>query len=92
MDREQVQAQVIEAVREVQRLSGCPDIKITPETRPLDELPNFDSLRGVETVVMLGVKLGREVGGGKDDVNIFGCGGKALSIADVTDRVLGLME
>lgn len=91
MDREEVEACVIEAVQEVQRLSGCPDIKITRKTRPMEDLPDFDSLRGVETVVVLCAKLGREIACGKDDVNLFGCGGKVFSIADVTDRVLGLL-
>lgn len=92
MECEEVEACVIEAVREVQRLGGCPDIKVTLQTRPMDDLPDFDSLRGVEAVVTLSIKLGCEIGCGKDDVNLFKRGGKALSIADVTDRVVDLIK
>lgn len=92
MERAEVEACVIEAVREVQHLGGCPDIKVTPQTRPMEDLPDFDSLRGVEAVVTLSVKLGCEIGCGKDDVNLFERGGKALSIIDVTNRVVGLLK
>lgn len=92
MEREDVERRVIEAVREVQRLGGFLDIKVTPQTRPMDDLPDFDSLRGVETVVTLSVKLGCEICCGRDEVNLFERGGKALSIADVADRVVGLIK
>jgi hypothetical protein len=92
MDRQSVEKCVIEAVEEVQSLAGCPPLTVTPRTRPMDELPDFDSMRGVETAVVLGGKLGREIGSGNEDVNLFGKDGQARTIAEVADRVLELIS
>ncbi|MBN9206122.1 hypothetical protein [Methylibium petroleiphilum] len=68
MDRDTVKAALIAVLKEVQALSGeaCPPIGDT--TKPIDDLPKFDSKVWPVAIGLVGIKLGAEV---PVDVNVF---------------------
>jgi len=53
MTREEVVVVLIKALEEILTLSGQPVPEITEETRPLADLPGFDSLNDLELTVIL---------------------------------------
>lgn len=68
MDRNTVKAALIAVLKEVQALSGeaCPPIGDT--TKPIDDLPKFDSKVWPVAFGLVGIKLGVDV---PVDVNVF---------------------
>jgi len=68
MDTNEVRAALVEVLQLIQTLSGleCPAIAGT--TKPIEELPKFDSKIWPVAIGMLGVKLGITIA---NDVNIF---------------------
>lgn len=68
MDRNAVKAALIAVLIEVQALSGeaCPPIGDT--TKPIDDLPKFDSKVWPVAFGLIGIKLGVDV---PVDVNVF---------------------
>ena len=84
MKRDDVLGHVVEAVAQVQRLSGRATSGIGPGTRPIGGLEGFDSLNGVEVTVTLSISLGYEP---PDDLFVSSDGKKALTIAEITDNL-----
>lgn len=68
MDRNTVKAALIAVLKEVQALSGevCPPI--VDATKPIDDLPKFDSKVWPVAFGLVGLKLGVDV---PVDVNVF---------------------
>lgn len=61
MDKQDVVAEVIQAVRRVQQASGRPVGDIGTNTRPVGDLDEFDSLNGLEAVIVLSEALDYEL-------------------------------
>ena len=89
MDRDDIVRQVIEAVSHVQETSGRSVGEIGPDTRPLKDLQDFDSLCGVEATVLLSDTVGRDL---PDSVFAPQEGSRVLSINEIADRVLDSMS
>ena len=89
MDRDDIVRQVIEAVTEVQETSGRSVGEIGPDTRPLKDLQDFDSLCGVEATVLLSEAVGRDL---PDSVFAPQEGSRVLSVNEIADRVLDSMS
>ena len=91
MDRDEVITHIVEAVTQVQRLSGRATSGIGPGTRPIGGLEGFDSLNGLEAVVMISSAIGRDI---PDDSFISEDGRRALTISEIADNISGanLME
>ena len=89
MDRDDIVRQVIEAVTHVQETSGRSVGEIGPDTRPLKDLQDFDSLCGVEATVLLSDTVGRDL---PDSVFAPQEGSRVLSINEIADRVLDSMS
>lgn len=87
--RSEVVAQIIEAVAAVQAASGRPSDGIGDSTTLIGGLDGFDSLNGIEVLVMVGAALGSdfpdELLGPSDD-------GSAVSVGDLADRILERLE
>ena len=68
MDRAYVQAKLVEVLQTIQAASGleCPNIK--GSTKPIEDLPQFDSKIWPVAIGMLAAELGVTIA---DDVNIF---------------------
>lgn len=86
-----VRTRLIEVLQEIQNISGesCP--VITGATKPVEELPNFDSKVWPIAIGMLSGKLGVVIA---NDVNIFsrekGC--LALSVDETVAMVVKLSD
>jgi len=94
MDRKVILERLIETVAEVQELSGCAPVKIDAKTCPISDLDGFDSLRGVETTVLLAIKLKCEFKARKGEVNVFVSkdGRRALSLEETVNRLAELTK
>ena len=86
MDRDEVITHIVEAVTQVQRLSGRPTSGIGPGTRPIGGLEGFDSLNGLEAIVMISSAIGRDI---PDDSFISEDGRRALTISEIADKISG---
>ncbi len=89
MDRDDIVHQVIQAVTKVQETSGRSVKGIGPDTRPLKELQDFDSLCGVEATVLLSEAVGRDL---PDSVFVAREGSRVLSVKEIAERVLDCMS
>ena len=58
MDKEQAVQQVMGTIRQVREHSGKGYAQLGPNTRPLRDLDDFDSLSGVEATVLLSESIG----------------------------------
>ena len=92
MDRTEIERRLIETLHEVQELSGCARCEIDSKTCPFYDLDGFDSLRGVETTVLLAMKLKREFKAGKGEVNVFVSkdGRRVLRVEEAVKRLVEL--
>ncbi len=81
----QITEVVAEVLAEIQASSGREPVAITGQTCPIGDLPDFDSLNGVEATVELADRLGVEIPG----VNVFvnEKGTKALRVSEITDNI-----
>ena len=86
MDKREVMAKVIDAVRQVQEASGRPVGNVNSATCPVRDVAGFDSLSGVEATVILSESLGHDL---PDDCNPFVSKGlrRAPSVNEITDNL-----
>jgi hypothetical protein len=68
MDRAFVQAKLVEVLQTIQAASGLECPQINGSTKPIEELPQFDSKIWPVAIGMLAAELGVTIA---DDVNIF---------------------
>ena len=91
MDKATVLQEVVQAVAQVQEVSGRPTAGIGPSTRPVGGVDGFDSLSGVEATVMLSDSLGVDL---PDDYNPFisNDGKRALSVGEIADNLSAYVD
>ena len=89
MDRNDIVRHVILTVTQVQETSGRSVGGIGPDTRPLRDLQDFDSLCGVEATVLLSGDVGHEL---PDSVFVPQEGSRLLTIDEIADRVVDCMS
>lgn len=91
MTRQQAEAAVINAISEIQEMSGreCPEI--TGETVPIGDVPGFDSLNGLETTILIDQRLGIET---PDDARLFtnDTGQRAIPVSEIAQRIVDFVE
>lgn len=87
IEESKIESAVIEALKECQRLCGVDDVEIDLETTPHNDLVGFDSLTGVETVMLIEQKLGLPIPTKKGCVNLFADGSDPLSVTRVVNRI-----
>ena len=94
MDRNNIERELMETLREVQELSGDAYSPLNVNTCPIDDLEHFDSLRGVETTCLLSMKLKCKFKSPKGEINVFVSkdGRRALNIGEIVDRLIDLAE
>jgi hypothetical protein len=80
MDDEALTTIVIEALNRIQNTSGHPMVPIVKTTCPIKDLPEFDSLLGIETTLDLESQLGPL---GCDNVFVNATGTRALTIGEI---------
>lgn len=91
MDQQSVEAKLIQVLERIQAASKKPSPKITAETRPLDDLPGFDSKLWPAAVSMLAAELGITI---PVEENIFLSpdGKRRLTIRESAARVISLAK
>lgn len=87
MTQEDIETMLIRIVRNIQELSGREQVHVTPETRPVLDMPGFDSLNGVEVTVDVLDELKIDVGFN----NVLVDEAKALTVAQAAARLLDCM-
>jgi hypothetical protein len=94
MDRNSIERELMEAIREVQELSGHMPVPIDKNTCPINDLEHFDSLRGVETTFLLSAKLKCEFKSPKGEINVFVSkdARRALTVGEIVDRLVELCQ
>lgn len=89
MYQEEVVGRVIDAVRQVQELSGREVGAISASTHPLRDVEGFDSLGGIEATVILSESMGQ---GLPDNVFVSEDGRQTLSIGEIADDLCEAMK
>lgn len=74
---------------EVQGLSGHPVPTLTSGSKPIGDLPGFDSLSSIEATVLLEQRLGRQLDA--ETVFVAKDGSHALNVKQITDRLCDLL-
>lgn len=88
MDRQEVENLLIDVVSEIQKISGRDYVEVTSSSKPLLDMPGFDSLNGVEATVEILSKLNLEL----DIVSIFANDVGAISIGEAAQIVISHMS
>ena len=90
MDKSQIVETVLSAVRQVQEVSGRPLGEIDSRTRPIGDVEGFDSLSGIDAIVILSESLGYDL---PDDRNPFISKDRrrALSVSEMADNLLEIL-
>ncbi len=76
---------VIEVVSDIQSHSGRQSIALTGKSRPIGDLPGFDSLNGIEATTELAYRLGCEFSDG--NLLVDETDNRALSIEEIASRI-----
>ncbi len=86
MEKQEVITKVVQAVAQVQEISGRPSSGIGSSTRPVGGVEGFDSLSGVEATVVLSESLGVEL---PVDYNPFVSKGgqRAMSVSEIANNL-----
>ena len=87
MDKQEVENLLIAVVTEIQKMSGRDYVEVTSDSKPLLDMPGFDSLNGVEATVDVLSKLNLEL----DIVSIFANDIEAISIGEAAEIVISHM-
>ena len=89
VNRELIRTQLIQTLRDVQQLGGYGDPTITDNTKPLEDLPGFDSHLAVELTSELSRKLHISIPPGE---NLFRAKGvaRALDLGEIVDALARL--
>jgi acyl carrier protein len=86
LDNQTVRAALVAVLRQVQETSGRPCPAIVDTTKPIGDLPGFDSLLAVEATVLLEQKLGCTLANGTPFISESGT--RALRINAIVERTL----
>lgn len=91
MDADLIQTALVEVLQNIQASSELECPPLGGATKPIEELPKFDSKIWPVAIGMLGAKLGISIA---NDVNIFreDDSSIALTIDEIVARVLALVE
>ena len=87
MTKNEIEQLLIQIVCRLQDLSGRERVEVTLGTKPIHDMPGFDSLNGVEATIEIGDELHLEF----DFNNVLVADDKALTIEQAADRLLGCM-
>ena len=90
MNQTEIEKMLISIVCRLQELSGREKVPVTAETKPLLEIPGFDSLNGVEATVEIFDELKLDLG--SNDVFVVEDKNKALTISEAASRLCTSVE
>jgi hydroxypyruvate isomerase len=88
MNQNDIELALVKAVCRIHEISGREPIPVTIETIPLADMPDFDSLNGVEATVEILEELNTEA----DFNNIFVDNNVPLTIGQAAARLLNCLR
>ncbi len=91
MTRLQAEAAVIGVIAEIQEMSGRECLNISAKTKPIGDVPGFDSLNAFEATVAIAARLRMDI---PNEANIFinEAGDASLSVREIAGRLMGIAE
>ena len=91
MNTSELQELIIQILTEIQAMSGRPPSDMAKGSRPIGDLPGFDSLNGLEATVELAHRLDCVI---PEDINLFVSekGDRALRIHEISIRLQKLLS
>ncbi len=91
MTYKEVESAAIDVIVEIQEMSGRECLDIGAKTKPIGDIPGFDSLNALEATVALAARLRMGI---PNEVNIFinEAGDQALSVREIASRLLEIAE
>ena len=89
MEQASIEAQVIDAIQQEQTASGRPAGHITAETRPTEDVDDFDSHNAIQATILLSVVLGKEL---PDDIILPPRGNRALTVKQIANNIKTYLE
>jgi len=88
MTQTELEALITEVVNKVQTLSGRETVAITSSTRPVNDVPEFDSLNGVEATIEIMERLKIDL----EFNNVLVDKATALTVEEAAQRLLPLVN
>lgn len=85
-----IEFNVIAALKEVQQLSGRAWADLNPSSKPIGELDGFDSLASIEATVVIEGKLGCKIE--QNSLFISDDETRALTIRQICERLAEVLE
>ena len=91
MTREQAESAVIGVIVEIQEMSGRECFDIGAKTKPIGDVPGFDSLNAFEATVAVAARLKMDI---PNEANIFinKAGDAAISVREIAGRLMEIGE
>ncbi len=91
MTRQQAEAAVIGVIVEIQEMSGRQCFNIGSNTKPIGDVPEFDSLNAFEATVYGAARLRMDI---PNEENIFTneAGDRARSVREIAGRLMEIAE
>ncbi|MCH8243606.1 MAG: hypothetical protein IH897_13490 [Planctomycetes bacterium] len=91
MTQETAEAAVIEVIVEIQEMGGLEACGINAETKPIGDVPGFDSLNACEATVAVAARLRMDI---PNEANIFinKAGDTALSVEEIAARIMEIAQ
>ena len=87
MNQKDMEQILINIVCNIQKISGREEVPVTADTKPVLDIPGFDSLNGVEATVEVLDQLGIDL----DFNNVFVEDDSALTIQQAATRLINAM-
>lgn len=91
MTRQEAETALTSVIVEIQEMSGRDYDDIGPGTKPIGDVPGFDSLNGLEATVEVAARLKMNI---PNEANIFTnkAGDQALSLREIGDRLIEISK
>ena len=89
MPTKEIEAKVIEVLKEIQQISGRPWSDLSTSSKPIDCLDGFDSLASIEATVLIEERFGCTIE--QDTLFVSDDGRSALTFGQVCDRLAELV-
>ena len=91
MTRQEAEAALVSVIGEIQEMSGRESLEIGTKTKPIGDVPGFDSLNGLEATVGVAARLRMDI---PNEANIFinKAGDTALSVEEIAGRIMEIAQ
>lgn len=85
MTQEEAEAAVIDVIVEIQEMSGRETCDIDARTKPIDDVPEFDSLNAFEATATVAKRMGLDI---PCEESLFKAGSQARTVWEIAGRLM----